>query len=111
MPWANLSSLHKVGHRRGSQAMNDLAKAYSNVFRGNPTKAEAEMVLADIANESGFYKVHVPGPGVSLEYETGKRAIYGRIISFIQMSSEEHRSLEFAARQEALTDNSEGPLI
>jgi hypothetical protein len=110
MLWVSLASQYQAGLRRGNRAMQDLANAYNHVFRGNPTKAEAEMVLADLANESGFYKVHVPGPEVSLEYETGKRAVFGRILRFIRMSQEEHTALEYAARQEALADQ-EGPII
>lgn len=90
--------------------MEQLAKAYNNVFRGNPTKAEQEMVLADLANESGFYKVTVPGTGLSLEYETGKRFLFGRMFRFLNMSDEEWRELQIASRQEAMIDSVEGSI-
>lgn len=111
MQWVSLASQFRVGLRRGNMAKELLAKAYANVFMGNATKAEAQMVLADLANESGFYKVFVPGEGVSLEYNEGKRTLYGRIMAFIQMSPEEHRALEHAARQESITDMTEGPIV
>jgi hypothetical protein len=93
------------------QAQETLANAYRNVFRGNPTSAEQQMVLADLENESGFVKVVLPGPGVSQEFETGKRHIFGSIFRFLAMSLEEQDALHHAARREALTDSEEGPII
>lgn len=93
------------------QAVETLANAYNNVFRGNATKAEQQMVLADLEKESGFVQVFEPGPGVSLEYENGKRYLFGRIFRFLAMTPEEHDALHRAARQEALTDAQEGAII
>ena len=91
--------------------MQDLAQAYNAVFRGNPTKGDSEMVLADLANESGFYKVTVPGADVSLDFETGKRYVFGRIHRFLNMSQAEWDELHVAARQEAMADAIEGSIV
>lgn len=92
-------------------AVETLAHAYNNVFNGNATKAEAQMVLADLENESGFVKVYTPGAETSLEFENGKRYLFGRIFRFLSMTPEEHNELHAAARQEALVDSQEGAII
>ena len=93
------------------EAVETLANAYNNVFRGKPTTAEQQMVLADLECESGFVQVVEPGPGVSLDYETGKRYLYGRIFRFLNMTFEEHNDLHTAARAEALANSQEGTII
>lgn len=92
-------------------AEETLAHAYNNVFHGNATKAEQQMVLADLEKESGFVQVVLPGPGVSLDFENGKRYMFGRIFRFLSMTQEEHDALHAAARQEAMVDSQEGPII
>jgi hypothetical protein len=93
------------------EAVEQLSNAYNNVFLGNPTKAEQQMVLADLECESGFVQVVIPGPDVSLEYETGKRFLFGRIFRFLKMSAEEHDELHKAARMEAMVNSQEGTII
>ncbi len=88
-----------------------LTRAYRNLFDGRATKQEAQMVLADLANHSGFYQVLPPGAGVSeLAEANGKRATFGRLFRFLRLSEEEVRGLEEAARQEALADAMEGEI-
>lgn len=111
MPWVSLGSQFRRGLRRGEQAMERLAQAYVHVFRGNPTKEDQEIVLADLHNESGFSKVFVPGPRVNLNFEEGKRYTYGRIHRFLAMGNDEWRELQEAARREAMADAEEQPII
>jgi hypothetical protein len=111
MSWQGLAGQFQPGMRRSMQAVEILANAYNNVFMGNATKAEQQMVLADLENESGFVKVVIPGPGVSLDFEGGKRYMFGRIFRFLSMSFDEHNELHKAARQEALADSQEGNII
>ena len=88
-----------------------LTQAYRNLFDGRATKQEAQMVLADLANHSGFYQVLPPGAGASeLAEANGKRAAFGRLFRFLRLSTEELAELEQAARQEALADAREGEL-
>jgi len=69
------------------------------------------MVLADLANHTGFYQVLPPGTGVNeLVDANGKRAVFGRLFRFLRLSEEEVRALEEAARQEALADAQEGEI-
>lgn len=111
MSWVSLATQYQPGHRRGMEAIETLANAYNNVFMGNPTKAEQQIVLADLECESGFVQVVIPGPEVSLEYENGKRFLFGRIFRFLRMSMEEHNELHAAARLEAITNSQEGTII
>lgn len=93
------------------EAVETLTNAYNNVFMGNPTKAEQQMVLADLECESGFVQVVIPGSDVSLDFETGKRYLFGRIFRFLKMTQEEHDELHKAARAEAIANAQEGTII
>src|SRR5689334_2539613 len=104
MQWVSLATQYPQGMRRGNMAEETLGIAYRNVFFGNCTQAEAQMVLADLEKESGFVQVVLPGPGVSLEFENGKRHLFGRIFRFLSMTREEQDALHKAARAEALVD-------
>ena len=111
MQWVSLATQYQQGHRRGMEAVETLANAYNNVFRGKPTDAEQQMVLADLECVSGFVQVVEPGRNVSLEYENGKRFVFGRIFRFLSMTMEEQNALHQAARQEALINSQEGTII
>lgn len=109
--WTSLASQMPMGTRRCSRARLTLTQAYRNLFDGRAAKREAQMVLADLANHSGFYQVLPPGAGPSeLAEANGKRAVFGRLFRFLRLSEEEVRALEEAARQEALADAREGEL-
>ena len=86
----------------------ELAEAYQRVFRGSPTSDDQSMVLADLANYSGFYKVLAGASASDLSEEAGRRQVYGRIHEHLRMSSLEMEDLEVAARMEALADATEG---
>ena len=107
MSWRNLNRLFPAGFRRRVQARFALAQAYRRLFSGRGSKADGEVVLADLANHTGFYRVTEPGAG-ALDFAEGKRAVYGRVFRFLRMSDAEVASLEEAARAEALTDAREG---
>ena len=111
MSRANLASSFPNGRKRGAAASKRLVSAYNAVFTGKGSAEDADMVLADMANFTGFYRVN--GIGVSGEdraFADGLRAAYGRIFRFLNLTDAERRSLEFAAREEALADSEEGDL-
>ena len=93
---------------RGARAQSHLASAYRRVFEpgaGASSDEDRQIVLADLSSFTGFYRVS--GPGLSAEdraFADGMRAAYGRIYRFLRMTDDEVRSLEEAARQEAITD-------
>lgn len=109
MRWRNLSGLFAPQLRRRLQARLALGSAYRRLFAGRGSKADAEMVLADLANHTGFYRVTEPGAG-SLDFAEGKRAMFGRLFRFLRMAEDEIEALEEAARAEALADAREGEI-
>jgi hypothetical protein len=87
-------------------AQRRLAGAYHAVFAGDPTREDQELVLADLAKESGFYRV-TPARGTTTEelwQVEGKRLLFGHIFSFLNMREADLRELEYAARREAAMD-------
>lgn len=77
-----------------------LATAYHAVFYGKASDDDQNLVLLDLADFSGFYRVNPPG--VELSYYEGMRAVYGRVFRFLRMSDGERVSLENAARETSL---------
>lgn len=70
------------------------------------TDDDKQIVLADLANQSGFYRV--TGPGFSAEdraFCDGMRAVFGHASKFLSMTDAELRDLQEAARQEAIADS------
>lgn len=111
MPWHNLGRSLAAGRRRRVQARLFLARSYRRLFSGRGSRSDAETVLADLANHSGFYRVTEPGGAEgALDFAEGKRAVYGRVFRFLRMSAEEAAALEEAARAEALSDTREGEI-
>jgi hypothetical protein len=109
--WRFVSRSFRPGFRRSGHAIAKLSNAYEALFTGHGSKEDAEIVLADIANWTGFYRVN--GPGLSAEdraFFDGQRAVYGRIFRFLRMTEDERRQLEEAARAEALVDAEEGQI-
>lgn len=109
--WTWASRRFPRGYRRSATAQDDLSKAYQRLFTGHGSEQDAQIVLADLANWTGFYRVS--GPGLSPDdraYSDGLRAAFGRLFRFLRMSDDERRQLEEAARAEALVDAEEGPI-
>lgn len=104
--WVYLTK--KFGKRsRGTEAYAHLAGCYQRVLMpgSTATNEDKQIVLADLANKTGFFRVS--GMGFSAEdraFSDGMRAVYGVIHTMIRMTDDERRSLEEAARQEAIAD-------
>lgn len=96
---------------RGPAAHVFLIGAYRRVLvrGGIATDEDKQIVLADMANASGFYRVS--GAGISATdraFADGMRATYARVHLFLKMTPEEVGHLEEAARQEAMIDSEPG---
>jgi hypothetical protein len=96
---------------RGPRAHTFLVGAYRRVLvsGGTSTDEDKQIVLADLANASGFYRVS--GPGLTAEdraFADGMRSVYARVHVFLRMTDQEIRNLEEAARQEAIIDSEPG---
>ena len=83
------------------EAEAQIALAYQRVFTGTPTQDDQGIVLVDLANFTGFYRVTPPegGDRDTIVFNEGMRTAYGRIFQYLRMSSAEIVSLEVAARQ------------
>lgn len=103
----SLSTLFPFGSRRRHKAGLRLVQAYREVF--GKEREDAEIVLADLAAFSGFYRVTPPGAG-DMAFNEGKRAVFGHIFSMLRMTDEEVRRLEEAARHEAVVSAEEGDI-
>lgn len=79
-----------------------LALAYQRTFMGSPTNEDQELVLVDLADFSGFYRVTpLDGGRDQIVFNEGLRALYGRIFRYLRMSDQERQALEAAARETA----------
>lgn len=105
--WFGLTRLLNWYRVRGPDAAIRLSLAYRNVF--NPSNEDAQIVLADFADFTGFFKVSGMGTsGEDRAYADGMRAAYGRIYRFMNLTDEEKQGLWDAARTEALASATEG---
>lgn len=108
----SISSGKDVGERRTPSAKLDLANAYVQVFAlGSATQDQRDVVLTDLADFAGYYKVQ--GPGIDHDtraFNEGMRAVFGRIMSHLRMTPDERAALERAARHEAFVNQTEGEL-
>ena len=104
MIWRRLSArfLRRNGHAAGYR----LFSAYRRFRHGEATREDAELIIADLANFTGFYRVHPPDD--TLPFQEGKRAAFGRLFYFLNLSEAEARMLSEAARAEAVADQTEG---
>jgi hypothetical protein len=107
MTWRSLASQMAKGSKRGQVSQKRLTQAYLDVFANG--SESAEIVLADLANFSGFYKVPPIGaPPETLLVDQGLRASFGRLFHFLSLPDDRLAALEKAARQESLADDEEG---
>lgn len=107
MKWRSLAGQMAQGRKRGAISQQRLTAAYLDVF-GKQTES-VEIVLADLANYCGFYKVPPIGaPPETLLVDQGLRAAFGRLFHFLSLSDDRLAALEKAARAEAQADEEEG---
>lgn len=103
-----LTSLFR-GNPRGPQAELKLSLAYRNVFK--LSDGEAQIVLADLADFTGFYRVN--GQGIASDdraFSDGMRAAFGRIFRFLNLTDDEKDALIEAARAETLASGAQGSI-
>jgi len=106
------SGTRDKGNRRGATVKMDLSNAYREMFFGNPTSNQREMVLVHLAEISGFYKVQPPGlTHDERAYHEGARSVFGVIVANTSMTPYERMALEEATRHEAFVSQAEGELF
>lgn len=100
--WRHIS---RKWRKTSATAQLELTDAYRRVFAGRASLEDAEVVLADMVNASGYYSVS--GPNVSdteRAFADGKRAVIARLLAFLQLPDSVRAQLERAARAEAAAD-------
>jgi hypothetical protein len=100
------SLLTLFGRRaRSLEAQARLTHAYKAVFYGDPSKEDQQLVLSDLANFSSWRSV-CPSTVSDAELRSteGRRAVFGRIFQFADLSPRDTKDLEEAARREAAAD-------
>lgn len=103
--WARLTQKYRKDSNEGRVV---LSRAYRAVFRGDPSKAQQDMVLSDLAASCGFYMISPEDTDPYVQkYREGKRAAFAEIFSHLSLGPEEMTALENAARRDAygITDN------
>ena len=86
MNWPRLSI-------RGNRARKlELSRRYERLFSGQGSASDAKIVLAHLADTSGFYRVTPPGCG-DVAFNEGKRAVFGVIFEHLNLTPEEKDAL------------------
>ncbi len=82
------------------------------MFSGNGTREDCDIVLADLARESGYYRVEsehsILRNTASLVYNEGRRRVFARVLRFVDMPGDDLAALEQAVRLEHRVDKEEG---
>jgi hypothetical protein len=107
--WHTIASQFASGQRRSARAVTSYAEAYEALFSGHGGRKEAEIVLADLAAFTGFYAMTPASEldGLRLADANGMRRVYGRILQFLNLTPDERRGLEQAARLEMVAGHEE----
>lgn len=107
----SLSLLFPRGLRRGRKARLRLIEAYRNLFAGSGSHEDAELVLTDLAEKSGFYQVTTAETTAdALRFAEGQRALFKRIAAMLAMPPEALAELQQAAYRETITNTHEGEI-
>lgn len=103
--WTSLTA--KFGRRRARTPAAEvyLISAYRSVFAGRGTSEDAQIVLADLANYTGFFRVSPADvPEAELRTREGMRMAFSRINQFLTLNETDLHALQHAARTEAAVD-------
>ncbi len=105
---------HKAkGERRTLDVHQELGQAYRAVFtEQTATEQQKDMVLVDLAEFSGFYSITPGGSDPDTRaFNEGQRAVFGRVLRFLNMTAEERSFLEEETRHQTLISVAEGDLV
>lgn len=100
--WISLTGLFPRSEARSYKAQLRLTQAYQAVFRGAPSRADQEMVLADLATAASWRSVCPPTVSSDeLRYIEGARSLFSRVFAFLSLNDGDVQALEEAVRHEA----------
>ena len=105
----SISAIQPQGERRTPEAKHALAMAYRSLFMSGDENAQ--IVLSDLVDYCSYYSVCATevSEGV-LRDHNARRAVFGRIFHFLNLSPSEMNELANAGRREAVTNKEEGYL-
>lgn len=106
---ATTKDAHPRGRRRGPTSQLTLNGAYRAVFKNIGKDANTDLVLADLAEHSAYYAI-LPedATDAQLRQHNGMRKVFSRILSLLDVSSEERDALRIAAIDEMQVSAEEG---
>lgn len=105
--WSTTADIFDEGKRRGAGSQLKLHEAFHTVF--DRRKEHVDLVLADLAEFSGYYFVTPPGASNEfLRQMEGRREVFARILSLIALPMTQLEALWVAAVEETQTSNTEG---
>lgn len=97
------------GSRRGLNATLKLTEAYNQVFSKPGVREDVDLVLADLAEYSGYFAtMPIDAPDRALQRMEGRREVFARILSLFGVTGEEREELRRAALREMTASIDEG---
>lgn len=97
MAWLTLNSKEWRGPRAKAK---ELQRAYQAVF----TSPDGQIVLADLAANSGFYFASDANlTERQAGYGDGRKAVYARILGMLRLTEREREDLEIGFREEVIS--------
>jgi hypothetical protein len=104
MNWHSLTKAFGI-RTRSSRAQFELGEAYRRVFNGNPSRADQQLVLADIAAKAGWNTITPPSVASDeLRFNEGKRAVFANIFAHISLAPADVQAFENAVRHEIVAE-------
>ena len=92
-----LYDAERYGALADAERKQRLTDAYVSLFGGRGSREDAELVLLDLAYESGYFFVDDGSASdAKLRHDSGKRALFGRIARYLNLSAQELAELQRA---------------
>lgn len=106
---ASSRTLLKLGERRTDKHEDRLHEAWNAIINGQGSKDDAELILADLGEFSGYFAVTPPGTdGTTLSHNEGRRAVYARIMYLLDIPTSYMTELRRASLDEMQITANEG---
>jgi hypothetical protein len=100
--WDRLSRKYFGPRSKSLEAQLALTECYRRVFLGNPSRADQQVVLADLAAQTGWNQITpVSVASDGLRFNEGKRAAFELIHRHLALSDQDVSALENAVKHEA----------
>lgn len=110
--WASIAQGAPQQHRRDDVAARRMAEAFRAVFMGQPTSADQQLVLAELAAYSRYFVSDVRDlSDTELRSWSGMRALFGRILNDLTLTDAQMLALMQATRAEVQASNELGDFV